>query len=94
MFVLHVDLVVKPGMQQDIELAYGEVFYPAISGQAGFQAAGLLRPEAGGNSYRLTIAFINRELQQKWVSTELHQQVWPQIESRCSGFSVNYYTTV
>ena len=94
MFVLHVDLVVKPGLQQDIEVAYGKVFYPAISGQAGFQAAGLLRPDQGGNNYRLTIAFTNQEFQQQWVGTDLHQQVWPQIESQCSGFSVNYYTTV
>jgi heme-degrading monooxygenase HmoA len=94
MFVLHVDLVVKPGLQKDIEAAYGKVFYPAISRRAGFQAAGMLRPDEGGNNYRLTIAFTNREFQKQWVATDLHQQVWPQIENRCSGFSVNYYTTV
>jgi heme-degrading monooxygenase HmoA len=94
MFVLHVDLVVKPGLQQDIEVAYRKVFYPAISSQAGFQAAGLLRHDQDENNYRLTIAFMNRELQQQWVATDLHQQVWPQIESRCSGFSVCYFTAV
>jgi heme-degrading monooxygenase HmoA len=94
MFVLHVDLVVKPGLQDDLETAYGKVFYPAISGQAGFQAAGLLRPAEVGSNYRLTITFTNREFQQQWVATDLHQQVWPKIESRCSGFSVNYYSTV
>ena len=94
MFVLHVDLVVKPGLQQDIEAAYVNAFYPAISGQVGFQAAGLLRLDEGGNSYRLTIAFINREFQRQWVATDLHQEVWPQIESRCSGFSVNYYSAL
>ena len=92
MFVLHVDLVVKPGLQQEIEAVYGNVFYPAISGQAGFQAAGLLRPDEGGSSYGLTIAFSNRKLQQQWEGTDLHQEV--QIERRCSGISVNYYTAV
>jgi len=94
MFVLHVDLVVKQESQQEIEAVYGTVFCPAISKQAGFHAAGLLRPEGGGNRYRLTIAFKNREFQQRWVATDLHQEVWPQIESRCTGFSVNNYTAV
>ena len=94
MFVLHVDLVVKPGLQQDIEVAYGKVFYPAISRQEGFQASRLLRPVEGETNYRLTIAFTNREFQQQWVATDLHQQVWPEIESRCSGFSVCYFTAV
>ena len=94
MFVLHVDLVVKQESQQDIEAVYGTVFCPAISRQAGFHAVGLLRPDDGGNPYRLTIAFINREFQQQWVATDLHQEVWPQIESRCTGFSVSYYTAV
>jgi heme-degrading monooxygenase HmoA len=94
MFVLHVDLTVKPGAQPDLEAVYREVFSPAISVQAGFHAAGLLRPDDGGNRYRLTLAFINREFQQQWVAADLHQEVWPQIESRCTGFSVSYYTVV
>jgi len=94
MFVLHVDLTVKSGAEQDLEAVYREVFSPAISAQAGFHAAGLLRPEDVGNAYRLTIAFVNREFQQQWVATDLHQEVWPQIESRCTGFSVKYYTAV
>jgi hypothetical protein len=49
MFVLHVDLLVKPGLQEDIEATYKNVFYPAISEQVGFQATGLLRPDEGGS---------------------------------------------
>jgi heme-degrading monooxygenase HmoA len=94
MFILHVDLTVKPGVQQDLETVYREVFSPAISAQDGFCAAGLLRHDDVGNHYRLTLAFINREFQQHWVATDLHQEVWPQIESRCTGFSVNYYTAI
>lgn len=94
MFILHVDLMVKPGAQQDLESAYREVFSPAISAQAGFQAVGLLCPDDVKNPYRLTIAFTNREVQQRWVATDLHQIVWPQIESRCIGCSVNYYSAV
>jgi heme-degrading monooxygenase HmoA len=94
MFVLHVDLEVKPGLHEDIEAVYKTVFCPAISKQAGYHSVGLLRPTENGDRYRLTIAFTNREFQQQWVATELHQEVWPQIESRSAGFSVNYYTAV
>jgi heme-degrading monooxygenase HmoA len=94
MFVLHVDLAVKPGSQTDLEIAYRKVFFPAISVQVGFHSVGLLRPNEGGHSYRLTIAFSDHESQQGWVATDLHQEVWPQIESRCSGYSVNDYTAV
>lgn len=94
MFVLHVDLTVKSGAEQNLEAVYRGVFSSAISKQAGFNAVGLLRPDDVGNGYRLTIAFVNREFQQQWVATDLHQKVWPQIESLCTGFSVNYYTAV
>lgn len=94
MFVLHVDLAVKPGAQQELESVYRQVFHPAISAQSGFHSAGLLRPKEDGLGYRLTIAFADRESQQKWVATDLHQQVWPQMESPCSGYTVNYYLTV
>jgi heme-degrading monooxygenase HmoA len=94
MFVLHVDLALKPGAQLDMEAVYREVFYLAISAQAGFHSADLLRPNDGGLSYRLTIAFADHQSQQRWVATDLHQEVWPQIESQCSEFSVNYYTKV
>lgn len=94
MFVLHVELAAKPGSQLDLETVFRKIFYPAISAQPGFHAAALLRPNDGGMSYRLTIAFADHESQQRWVATDLHQEVWPQIESRCSGYSVNYYTDV
>ena len=37
---------------------------------------------------------MNRNFQRQWVATDLHQQVWPQIEKHCSRFSVNYYSAV
>ena len=95
MFVLHVDLAVRPGSQQDLEAVYRSIFCPAISGQEGFHDVGLLRPSEGDDQmYRLTIAFTNQDFQQRWVATDLHQQVWPQIERRCSEYSVRYYAPV
>lgn len=94
MFTLHVDLTVKPKAQQDLEAVYREPFYPAISVQAGFHTTGLLRPDDDESTYRMTIAFVSREFRQQWVATNLHQEIWPKIESRCTGFSVNCYTAV
>ncbi len=95
MFVLHVELKVKPGLQQALEKTYLEVFLPAISRQPGFQAAHLLRPaEDGAHDYRLSLCFDDQSLQQQWVATDIHQQVWPQIESLCVEFSAIGYNTV
>ncbi|MBN9614985.1 MAG: hypothetical protein BGO25_13065 [Acidobacteriales bacterium 59-55] len=94
MFVLHVELKVKTGLQQALENTYREVFVPAISPQPGFQSANLLRPVEDGADYRLTLVFDNQSLQQAWVATDVHQQVWPQVESQCVGFSAIGYNTV
>ena len=69
-------------------------FRPAISSQEGFRAVELLRPNKDGSAYRLSITFASQPLQQKWVATDLHQQVWPQIEAHSSGYSVADYTSV
>jgi heme-degrading monooxygenase HmoA len=94
MFVLFVDMKIKPGSQQSLEKTYTETFRPAISVQEGFNGVELLRPNHDGDEYRLSIAFASHPLQQKWVATDLHQQVWPQIESHCADYSVRDYTSV
>jgi heme-degrading monooxygenase HmoA len=94
MFVLHVELKGKPGAQQALEQTYRKVFIPAISSQPGFQSANLLRPVEDGADYRLTLAFDHQAEQHAWVATDLHQQVWPQVESQCAGFSAIGYNTV
>jgi hypothetical protein len=54
----------------------------------------LLRPNHDGGEYRLRIAFEVHALQKKWVASDLHQQVWPQIEGHCAGYSVKDYTSI
>jgi heme-degrading monooxygenase HmoA len=93
MFVLHVDMQVKPGSGHALEETFAGTFRPAISRQDGFRGVALLRPTKDG-AYRLTIAFDTQSQQQKWVATDLHQQVWPQMEGHCFGYSVQYYNAV
>jgi heme-degrading monooxygenase HmoA len=94
MFVLHIELKVNPGMQQALEKIFLERFRPAISVQDGFNAAQLLRSNDDNANYRLSLAFEHQASQQKWVATELHQEVWPAISDQCSEFSVQGYTAV
>ncbi len=95
MFLLHVELNVRPGAQNALEDTFTGTFVPAISQQHGFQGVNLLRPaENGAGDYRLSIAFDDRESQQRWVATDLHGQVWPQMASHCLGFSVKNYLAV
>ena len=95
MFVLHVELKLKPGLRQALEKTYREVFLPAISPQPGFLSAQLLRPvERGADDYRLTLAFDRQALQQQWVATDVHQEVWPQMEGQCIEFSATGYEAV
>jgi heme-degrading monooxygenase HmoA len=94
MFVLFVDMKIKPGSQQALEKTYLETFLPAISKQEGFRAVALLRPNKDGDEYRLSIAFESHPLQKKWVASDLHQVVWPQLEAYAADYSVNDYTSV
>ncbi len=93
MFVLHIDLKVKPGLRQALENTYLESFSPAISAQEGFSAVQLLCSIEDDTNYRLSLAFDHQGSQQKWVATDVHQEVWPAIESLCSEFSVKNYST-
>jgi heme-degrading monooxygenase HmoA len=92
MFVLHLDLTVKAGLLDSLQQTYCTAFVPAISSQEGFARAELLRPIEGDGPLRLILAFEDRTLQQRWVATDLHQQVWGQIERCCDAVSLSAFT--
>jgi heme-degrading monooxygenase HmoA len=94
MFALHIELKVKPGMQQLLEKTYAEKFRPAISAQVGFKALQLLRSNDDNANYRLSLAFDHQASQKKWVATDLHKKVLPAIADQCTEFSVQGYNTV
>ena len=94
MFVLFVEMKIKPGSQGALEKTYLATFRPAISKQEGFSDVELLRPNQAGGEYRLRIAFTSHDLQKQWVATDLHQVVWPQMEAHAADYSVNDYTAV
>ena len=94
MFVLHIELKANSGSEWDLEKAFVDRFYPAISSQDGFIAAQLLRSIDSDASYRLCLSFDRQSSQQTWVATDLHQEVWPLVAERCESFSVAGYTAI
>jgi heme-degrading monooxygenase HmoA len=92
-FVLHVDIKVKPGQEEAAQAVFAGPFKAAISAQPGFKDVRFLKPQDGGD-HVLAIAFENQALQQKWVATDLHTQVWSQMEVNFAGFGVKNYNTI
>jgi heme-degrading monooxygenase HmoA len=93
MFVLLVGLKVKAGEEQALQKDYAGPFTTAISSREGFRHVSLLRPNGNGD-YVLTISFESQSLQEKWVASELHGQVWSLMEGHLVEFIVNTYTAV
>ena len=93
MFVLQLALKIKAGESPAVEKAFLGPFKAAISAQEGFKSVALLRPQDDGD-YVLSIAFESQQLQQKWVATDLHQQVWPMIETHLAGYTLRSFAAV
>lgn len=93
MFVLHVHIKVKSGEGPAAERVFAGPFRKAITAQEGFRDVQFLRPDDGEN-YVLSIAFESQSLQQKWVATDLHAQVWAEMEQHFSGYSLATFTAV
>lgn len=93
---LHCDLDVDPAKEKEMLANYKKTFQPAIRKQPGFVDVKLLKlrsavagkaPENG--SYRLLISFQTEDQRKAWVATDLHQKVWPTIESNLKGAKFN-----
>ena len=84
---LFVDMTVDPAKEQAMLQYFDTVFRPAASKQPGYIDVKMLKlrstltgkPPAGVN-YRFALTFESEELRQKWIKTDVHQQVWPPIE--------------
>jgi len=93
MFVLHVKIKMKAGQAAAAETVFAGPFKAAITAQAGFRDVQFLRPGNDGD-HVLSIAFENQSLQQQWVGTDLHGEVWSQMERHFEGYTVDTFNTV
>jgi heme-degrading monooxygenase HmoA len=84
---LHVDLTVAPAKEQDMLQHFHKVFKPAAMKQKGYIDVQILklRSALAGSApqsvnYRFVLLYESEELRQKWIASDVHQQVWPPME--------------
>ena len=82
---LHGHITTKSGAGPELARVFHEVYYPAISSQAGFKYSNLLKLENSDTKYLLTLAFESEDLRILWAQSDLHQEVWPQMLAQYSG---------
>lgn len=93
LYVVVVDMVVRPDEESDLAGKFSGPFMAAITAQPGFKSVELLRP-TDGHSHLLVIRFTDRSLQQTWLASELHTEVWSPIEAHLRHYSVRTFHTV
>lgn len=84
---LHVDLTVDPAREKEMVKNFHAIFKPAAAKQPGYIDVNIikLRTTVAGkapadSNYRFVLTFQSEELRQKWVASDVHQQVWPEVE--------------
>lgn len=95
MVQVHVDLAVDPVKEQEMLGYFQTVFRPAAMKFRGYVDVRLLKLIAApvgtapvGINYRFAITYENEDLRQKWVTSEIHEDVWGGMEQMLS--SSNY----
>jgi hypothetical protein len=95
MIQLHVDLAVDPAKEAEILRHFTTVFRPAAAKFSGYIDVRMLKLRStlmgsapAGLTYRFSITYQNEELRQKWVTSDIHTDVWAPMEKTLS--SPNY----
>ena len=95
MIQVHVDLAVDPAKEQAMLEYFETQFRPAATTFAGYVDVRMLKLRAvpvgtapAGINYRFAITYESEELRQKWVASDIHQEVWGGMEKMLS--SPNY----
>ncbi len=95
MIQVHVDLAIEAAKEQEMVRYFQTVFRPAAQKFRGYVDVRMLKLSAvpvgtapAGINYRFAITYESEELRQKWVASEIHQEVWGSMEKMLS--SPNY----
>ena len=85
---LHCDLAVDPAKAADAEHYFETVYRPAAMKFEGYidlrllKLRGVLAGQApAGVNYRFSITWETEELRQTWVASDVHQVVWPSLQT-------------
>ena len=91
MIQVHVDLAVDPAKEQDMLRYFQGVFRPAAMKFQGYIDVRMLKVRAvpvgtapADVNYRFAITYENEDLRQKWVASDIHQEVWGSMEGMLS----------
>jgi hypothetical protein len=91
MIQVHVDLAIDPAKEQDMLRYFQTVFRPAAMKFRGYIDVRMLKVDAvpvgtppPGINYRFAITYEREDLRQKWVASEIHQEVWGGMEKMLS----------
>jgi heme-degrading monooxygenase HmoA len=102
MIQVHVDLAVDSAKEQEMLRYFQTVFRPAAMNFRGYIDVRMLKlravpvgtPPAGIN-YRFAITYESEELRQKWVASEIHQEVWGEMEKMSApGYTVIQFEVI
>ncbi len=92
MVQVHVDLAVDSAKEQDMLRYFQTEFRPAAMKFRGYVDVRMLKLTAvpvgvapAGINYRFVITYENEDLRQKWVTSEIHQDVWGGLEKMLSS---------
>ena len=98
MIQVHVDLAIDPAKEQEMLGYFQAVFRPAAMKFRGYIDVRMLKVRAvpvgsvpPGITYRFAITYESEELRQKWVASDIHQDVWGGMEKM---LSVPDYTVI
>ena len=91
MIQVHVDLAIDPAKEQEMLRYFQTVFRPAATKFRGYIDVRMLKISAvpvgtapAGINYRFAITYESEDLRQKWVSSDIHQEVWGSMEKMLS----------
>lgn len=88
MIQVHVDMAIDPAKEQEMLRYFQTTFRPAAQKFRGYIDVRMLKlvavpfgpPPPAAINYRFAITYENEELRQKWVASDIHQEVWGAME--------------
>lgn len=84
-YAVVVECDVRADAGDDAVRLFNGPFKDAIAAQDGFRSVTWLKP-VDGQSHLLLILFSEQALQERWVSSDLHAEVWSALEATFSGY--------
>lgn len=91
MIQVHVDLEIDPAKEQEMLRYFQTVFRPAAQKFRGYVDVRMLKLDGvpvgsapPGMNYRFVITYESEDLRQKWIASDIHQEVWGAMEKFAS----------